>query len=115
MQAVLHIANLPEAALDAAAVFHGAPLAEARAALAGACDALALVFPPAPHDHAGWRKAAVADLARAAAPKRVNALAGSDPGAISAALAWLENAPGITGQLLALDGAGAVIPQNGAI
>ena len=115
MQAVLHIEDLPETALDAAAAFHGAPLAEARAALAaGKCDALALVFPPAPHDHAGWRKAAIADLARAAAPKRVNALAGSDPRAVSAALAWLENAPGITGQLLALD-AGAAIPQNGAI
>lgn len=115
MQAVLHIGDLPETALDAAAAFHGEPLARARVALAGECDALVLVFPPAPHDHAGWRKAAIADLARAAAPKRVNALAGSDPQALSAALAWLENAPGITGQLLAIDAAGAAIPQNGAI
>jgi hypothetical protein len=46
----------------------------------------------------------VQELAREAAPKRVNALAGSEPAAIDAAIAYLEAASGVTGQLLAVDG-----------
>ena len=42
------------------------------------------------------------DLARAAAPARVNAIAGNDEAAIAEALAYLEGAPGVTGQLLAV-------------
>ena len=112
MQAVVEIEGLPHAALDAAAVFHAEHLQRARAALAGKVDALALVFPEADYDHAPWRKAMVADLARAAAPKRVNAVAGSDREAIGATLEWLEQAEGITGQLLAVDGAGAGNPAE---
>ena len=63
---------------------------------------LVLIFPPAPYDHHGWRLAAVQDLARAAAPARVNGIAGDDAEAIAATLAWLERAPGITGQLLSV-------------
>jgi hypothetical protein len=62
------------------------------------------VFPSAPYDHRGWRLAAVQDLAREAAPIRVNGVAGDDDAAIAAALHWLAAAPGITGQLLAVDG-----------
>jgi hypothetical protein len=109
MQAVLHISGLPTGALDAAAAFHGEHLPRARAELAGEADALALVFPRAPYDHAGWRKAAVADLAREAAPKRVNGVAGDVGPAIEATLDWLSQAPGITGQLLAIDATGAGI------
>ncbi len=47
------------------------------------------------------------DLAREAAPKRVNGIAGDDNEAIAAALAWLASAPGVTGQLLAVDGKSA--------
>lgn len=101
-QAVLRISGLPAAALDAAAAFHGEHLPRARAELAGA-DALALVFPAAPYDHAGWRRAAVADLAREATPKRVNGVTGEDTAAIDATLAWLAQAPGITGQLLPVE------------
>jgi len=107
MQAVLRIGSLPEAALDAAAAFHRRYLPEARSRLEGESDALALVFLAAPYDHSGWRKAAVADLARESAPKRVNGVAGSDAAAIDATLAWLAQAPGITGQLFAVDGTGA--------
>jgi len=107
---VIHVEGLPRAALDAAGVFHAEHLQRARAALAGKVDALALVFPEAPYDHAGWRMAVVADLARAAAPKRVNAVAGNDREAIEATLEWLEQAPGITGQLLPVDGNGAGNP-----
>ena len=112
MQAVIEIAGLPHAALEAASVFHAEHLQRARAALAGKVDALALVFPEAPYDHASWRKAVVADLARAAAPKRVNAIAGNDRQAIDATLAWLDQASGITGQLLAVDGTGAGNPAQ---
>jgi len=102
-QAVLRVAGLPVPPLDAAAVFHAEHLPLARAALADA-DALAIVFEPAGHEHRGWRLAAVQALARETASKRVNAVAGDDDGAIAQALTYLETAPGITGQLLAVDG-----------
>lgn len=112
---VLRIEGLPEAPLDAAAAFHAEWMPQTRARLnpprAGA--ALALIFPPADHTHRAWRLAAVQALARESAPLRVNALAGDDLAAIESALAYIENAPGLTGQYLALDdtGAGAVIPS----
>ena len=87
-QAVLRIEGLPRGALDAAAEFHSRHLHQARAALAD-CDALALVFAPAAYNHRGWRLAAVQDLAREATPKRVNAVAGDNAGAIGETLAWL--------------------------
>jgi hypothetical protein len=72
-----------------------------------------LIFPPADHTHRAWRLAAVQGLAREYAPLRVNALASDDEAAIASALACLNGAPGLTGQYLALDGAGAgdVIPS----
>jgi hypothetical protein len=131
-QAVLRVEGLPDAALDAAEAFYEAWLPQARAALypprngegeGGSADVgipsvarlrpappprsgedLAIVFPSAPYDHRGWRLAAVQDLAREAAPKRVNAIAGDDNDAIAATLLWLASAPGVTGQLLAVDG-----------
>lgn len=102
-QAVLRVEGLPESALDAAAHFHAHDLPRARGLLRGA-DSLALVFAPAPYDHRGWRLAAVQALAREAAPSRVNAVVGDDERAIAQTLAWLAGAPGITGQLLAVDG-----------
>jgi hypothetical protein len=102
-QAVLRIEALPEAALDAAAMFHAEWLLKARALLDPPGEDLALVFPPAAYDHRSWRLAAVQNLARERAPARVNAVAGEDQAAISKALAWLANAPGITGQLLAVE------------
>ena len=105
-QAVLWVEGLPQAALDAAEAFYEAWMPQARAA-SGANDALALVFPAAPVDHRGWRLAAVQYLAREAAPRRVNAVAGNDRDAIAATVDWLAAAPGITGQLLAVDGKAA--------
>jgi len=63
---------------------------------------LVLIFPVAAYDHRGWRLAAVQDLAREAAPKRVNAIVGDDEQAIAATARWLAQAPGITGQILAV-------------
>lgn len=101
-QAVLRLDALPDGPLDAAAEFHETYLAQARAALKGA-DALALVFPAAPHPHRAWRLAAVQELAREAAPARVNGVEAGREEAVAAVLAYLEGAPGITGQLLAVE------------
>jgi hypothetical protein len=98
-QAVLRIESLPEGALEAAAAFHAEWLPAARAL----SENLVLVFPAARRDHRGWRLAAIQDLAREAAPRRVNGVAGDDERAVTAAIDWLAHAPGITGQLLAVD------------
>ena len=101
-QRVLRIEGLPEAALDAAAAFHAEWLPKAREVL-GTVDQLVLSFPTESYDHRGWRLAAVQDLARAAAPRRVNAIAGDDQPAIAQTVDWLAQAPGVTGQLLAVE------------
>ena len=100
-QRVLRIEGLPEAALDAAAAFHAEWLPKAREVL-GTVDQLVLSFPTESYDHRGWRLAAVQDLARAAAPKRVNGIVGDEETALDETVAWLATAPGVTGQLLAL-------------
>ena len=102
-QAVLVTGALPAAPLDAAAAFHAADLRRARALLAGGGD-LAIRFPPADHPHRAWRLAVVQELAREAAPRRVNGVEGNDDPATAATIAWLADAPAITGQLLAVDG-----------
>jgi len=96
---LVRVGPLPEGALEAAAEFHAkvVPLIAPYP-----WEDIALIFLPAPYDHRSWRLAAVQDLARAAAPARVNAIAGDDEAAIAAALAYLEGALGVTGQLLAL-------------
>lgn len=106
--ASFRVASLPEGPLEAAAEFYARVLPEIRAELdlenpPRPGKDLVLIFPPAPYDHRGWRLAAVQDLAREAAPKRINAVVGDDEQAIAEALAWLEQAPGVTGQLLAVD------------
>lgn len=104
--AVLRVGPLPDGALDAAARFHADVLPRAMALLpdpAHSESGLALIFPSAPHDHRAWRIAAVQGLAREAAPGRVNAIVGEDEAAIADTLAFLENAPGVTGQLLAVE------------
>jgi hypothetical protein len=109
----LAITDLPTDPLAAAAVFHGQWLPRVIAAMAEARDDLALILPPADHTHRAWRLAAVQSLARRAAPRRVNAIASTDEAAIAAAEAYLAAAPGVTGQVLALDshGAGGVLPS----
>jgi hypothetical protein len=62
-----------------------------------------MVFPVAAYDHRGWRLAAVQDLAREAAPRRVNGVVGNQERAVATTLDWLAQAPGITGQLLAVE------------
>jgi len=98
-QAVLRIEGLPESALDAAAHFHSEWLPKARDELRAA-ESLALIFSVATHEHRGWRLAVVQELAREAAPKRVNGVVGDDLPATGQTTGWLVDAPGITGQLL---------------
>jgi len=104
---VLRVEGLPQEAVAAAAEFYAQ---FAPQALTGQGD-LVLVFAPADHGHRGWRLAVVQNLARAHAPRRVNAIESEDPEATARALAYLEAAPGVTGQMLRLDsqGAGVVI------
>ncbi|MFN3864520.1 MAG: Rossmann fold domain-containing protein [Erythrobacter sp.] len=97
----LEAAHLPDGPLDAAGAFMAFHLKAARAALADpATTALAIILPPAGHDHRDWRLALARDLAREAAPKRVNVLAGAPGEARAAALRFLADAPGVTGQYL---------------
>ena len=103
MQAVIFIDDLPSGALDAAAQFHARWLPEIRQQLTGGAS-LVVALPHAPYDHADWRRAAARDLARFAAPLRVNVIGGGDQAARTAALAYLGDAHGVTGQYLALHG-----------
>ena len=98
MQRELAAERLPDSALDAAGAFMAFHLETARAILAAQdTTALAIILAPAAHDHADWRRALARDLAREAAPKRVNIVAGSPGDARKAVLRFLADAPGVTG------------------
>ena len=103
---LIHVGALPASALEAATEFHARVLPKVLALLRppGGGEDIVLAFPSASYDHRGWRLAAVQDLARAAAPLRVNGLMGDEDAALADTLAFLADAPGITGQLLAVDG-----------
>jgi hypothetical protein len=95
---------LPDGALDAAGAFMAFHLEPARRILSEAeTTALAIVLPPAAHDHREWRLALARDLAREAAPKRVNVVAGVSGAAREQTLRFLADAPGVTGQYLVCD------------
>ncbi|NCP14127.1 MAG: hypothetical protein GW858_08195 [Sphingomonadales bacterium] len=97
----IDVGLLPDNALDASTAFMAFHLEAARATLAEAdCSALAIVLPPAAHDHRDWRMALARDLAREAAPKRVNVIAGLPGEAREATLRFVSDAPGVTGQYL---------------
>ncbi|MFO1255867.1 MAG: hypothetical protein U1E37_09400 [Sphingomonadaceae bacterium] len=105
--ALVCVTGLPAAPLDAAALFHAEWLPRIRQQLAVSdAESTVLAFPPADHGHRGWRLAAVQELARALAPRRLNALVGDSEAGLAAGLALLDNCQGITGQLLAIDEAG---------
>ncbi|MEO6718510.1 MAG: Rossmann fold domain-containing protein [Novosphingobium sp.] len=103
----LRVGLLPEGALAAAAEFHAQVLPKAYVRLAENPGHLTLVFAPAGHSHRAWRLAAIQSLAREFAPVRVNGLASDSEPAITQALAYLQTAAGVTGQLLELDDTGA--------
>jgi len=102
MLAVLEIAQLPQNSLDASAAFMQTHLAEAAELLKKPeTDALAIVLPTAGSDHDDWRRSAARDLARAYAPQRVNIIGASTAEKVAPLLAYLRDAPGVTGQYLA--------------
>ena len=93
--------DLPDAPLDAAAQFLGELAPQIRGSEA---RNVVVSFSPADHEHDSWRRAAIEELAREAAPDgRVNALVCEDDGgqAAQAVLDYLAAAPGVTGQVLA--------------
>jgi hypothetical protein len=99
-QALVAANGLPESPLDAALDFYQRHVPQIRAA----GDDCAVLFDCADHTHHAWRLAAVQQLAREAAPARVNAIVGGEEAAIAELLAYLAAAPGVTGQLLAVAG-----------
>jgi hypothetical protein len=104
MQRELEVGLLPDSALDAAGTFAAFHLESARALLGDpATTALVILLPPAGYDHRDWRRALVRDLAREAAPRRVNIVAGHPGGPREATLRFLADAPGVTGQYLVCD------------
>jgi hypothetical protein len=101
MMRQLEVGLLPDGALDAIAAFMAFHVEAARAILAAPdCAALVIILPPAPYDHRDWRRALARDLAREAAPKRVNIVAGHPGEAREGCLRFLADAPGVTGQYL---------------
>ena len=103
---VVSVSELPHSPLDAAAHFYARVIPGLRESLADAAG-LVIHFPPADHSHRAWRVAAVQELAREAAPKRVNAIVGGGKAEQDEAISFLERSPGVTGQLLAVDGKSA--------
>lgn len=101
----LVVANLPLASLDASAAFFADHLDKVRGILGDdETSALAIVLPHAGADHDDWRCALALDLAREYAPKRVNIVRASDPSSAEPLLAYLRDAPGVTGQYLQAHG-----------
>ncbi|VVT11941.1 Rossmann fold domain-containing protein [Erythrobacter sp. EC-HK427] len=88
--------GLPAKPLDAAAEFAARFLPKIRAALPAD---IVILFDPADHPHDSWRRAMVEELAREAVPGRVNAVVGMDVAAVEETVAFLERAPGVTGQV----------------
>jgi hypothetical protein len=99
----VRIEGLSADPLEAARAFHAGKVDR----LLSAGDDVLLIFSPADQTHRGWRLAAVQMLARKLAPHLINAVATDSEAAISAAAEFLDRAPGLTGQLLVLDDAGA--------
>ena len=93
--------DLPEGALDAAAAFHARIVPMVRE---NSGDDLAVLFSLADHTHNHWRKAAIGELAREAAPSRVNGVACGNAAKLEQIIDYLASAPGVTGQMFEADG-----------
>ncbi len=99
---VVEISGLPASPVDAATSFYQGFAKEVRGLMAR--DDVTVVFPAASHSHQAWRLAAIQELAREAAPKRVNGVVGRDGAAVAEVVKYLHDAPGVTGQILEVDG-----------
>ena len=95
--------SLPVGPLDAAAYFH-AEIVPAIRADSEFADDIRVLFAPADHSHGGWRREAIAGLARELAPRRVNGIVGGDRESLAQMSEFLRDAPGVTGQIFTIDG-----------
>jgi len=97
--------GLGESPLDAAARFHAHIVPSIRAMMANGSE-LVVMFDPADHSHTSWRKAAIEELAREAAPCRINGVIAraQDKQDTAQTIQFLHKSPGITGQILQVDG-----------
>lgn len=103
MQVVLTVETLPGEPIAASAAFHAGHLATAERMLAGdGVEAIAICLPAADTGHDDWRLALARDLARRWTPRRVNVVGAASGDAREDALAYLADAPGITGQYIPL-------------
>jgi len=101
--AALEVGALPDAPLDAAEAFYAEYLADTRDMLEnGLLELLVIQLPPAGKDHDDWRRSLARDLARKYAPTRVNVIAAT-PDTNAQMLAYLMDAPGVTGQYCPTD------------
>lgn len=96
---VMRIAELPLAALEAAATAYRDIMPQLAAEFARH-RCIVLQLPHAPYDHDDWRRGFARDVARAYAPGRFNVVSGGDPDTLRATLDYLTGAEGVTGQLL---------------
>ena len=103
MQVEQHIDALPDSPLAASASFFAEHLERSHALISGDAEALAIILPAAGTDHDNWRRALARDLAREYAPKRVN-IVGANQASLGETLAYLADAPGVTGQYCPLHG-----------
>lgn len=101
-QVVQHVEGLSENPLAASEMFYARHLATARRMIAeGGVSELAVVFPVADSPHDDWRRGLARELAREFKPIRANVVGASDSSAVQRILAYLRDAPGVTGQYLA--------------
>jgi len=100
---IYQIEALADRPSDAAREFYQRHALALREAIEHAAEALTILLPDAPVAHDDWRRAMARDLARAHAPKRINAIGGGSPEARAAALAFVDKACGVTGQYFPLD------------
>ncbi len=99
--AIVKAGGLPEAPLDAAAAFHARIVPDVRIAMPRNRD-IAIIFDPADHTHHAWRLAAIQELAREAAPCRINGVVASrsDFAGLAQVLNFVHANEGVTGQVL---------------
>lgn len=102
MPDLVEVESLPQQPSAAAAHFYAHHMAGIVSYLASGKGDLVLILPFAEVEHDDWRRAAARDLARDYAPHRVNVIGGGDAAARAETLAYLRDAPGVTGQYLAL-------------
>lgn len=101
VQAVIDLAMLPDSPVASGAAFHRSHLDAVTQRISEPdVTALVIVMPLAGPDHDHWRRTLARDLAREHSPKRCNIVAAGSSALKQETLAYLRDAPGVTGQYL---------------